>query len=70
MIDYQSIIEHIHNDLSKRKSYGEVASYIPELAMVDAEKFGVCLTTVDGNVYIPATGKPNFQFKVLSRFCS
>ena len=64
MIDYQSIIEHIHSDLSKRKSYGEVASYIPELAMVDAEKFGVCLTTVDGNVY--HTGDWQTQFSIQS----
>jgi glutaminase len=30
---------------------GEVASYIPELASVDSDLFGICLTTVDGAVY-------------------
>lgn len=28
-----------------------MASYIPELASVDSEKLGVCLTTVDGHVF-------------------
>ena len=51
MTDYQTIIEQIHSDLSKHKSYGEVASYIPELALVDAEKFGICLTTIDGQTF-------------------
>lgn len=51
MIDYQTIIEQIYEDLLKRKNYGEVASYIPELAVIDAEKFGVCLTTIEGQTF-------------------
>ncbi len=52
MTDYQNIIEQIHHDLSRQKNYGEVASYIPELARVDDEKFGVCLTTIDGQQFV------------------
>jgi glutaminase len=51
MIDYQNIIEKIYHDLLKHKNYGEVASYIPELANIDTEKLGVCLTTIDGRMF-------------------
>ena len=51
MLDYQHIIEHIHNDLLKRKNYGEVASYIPELLEVNPDQFGVCLSTITGQHY-------------------
>ena len=63
MIDYQNIINTIHSDLLKRKNYGEVASYIPELAMVDAEKFGVCLTTVDGETYHAGAWQDQFSIQ-------
>lgn len=64
MIDYQSTIEEIHLYLNKRKNYGEVASYIPELAIIDAEKFGVCLTTVEGQSF--HTGDWQDQFSIQS----
>ncbi|WP_223787491.1 glutaminase [Marinicella meishanensis] len=49
--DYQRIIEQIHQELLLHKNYGEVADYIPELANIDSEQFGVFLHTVDGNNY-------------------
>ncbi len=63
MTDYQTIIEQIHNDLLKHKSYGEVAAYIPELAMVDAEKFGVCLSTIDGQIYHVGDWQEHFSIQ-------
>ncbi|NCX98074.1 MAG: glutaminase A, partial [Planctomycetia bacterium] len=30
---------------------GHVATYIPELAKADPEKFGLCVATIDGHVY-------------------
>jgi glutaminase len=34
-------------EVSGMKSYGDVASYIPELRKIDPEKFGVCVTTIN-----------------------
>lgn len=34
-------------EVSGMKSYGEVASYIPELRKVNPDKFGVCVTTIN-----------------------
>jgi glutaminase len=35
-----------YHEVMAMKNYGEVASYIPELLLVDENKFGVCLTSV------------------------
>ncbi len=64
MIDYQTIIEKIYNDLLKRKSYGEVAAYIPELAAVDSEKFGICLSKISGESF--SVGNWQDQFSIQS----
>lgn len=42
-MDYQKIIDTIHEDLRYQDVFGEVASYIPELAKVDPKKFGMHL---------------------------
>lgn len=46
----QSYLETLHARLSELRE-GEVADYIPELARVDPDSFGIALATVDGNVY-------------------
>jgi glutaminase len=34
---------------------GKNASYIPALAAVDSQLFGICVATVDGQTFRPAT---------------
>ncbi|KAA3639945.1 MAG: glutaminase [Proteobacteria bacterium] len=46
-MDYSQTIAHIHQQLLLEKNHGQVAGYIPELATVDSEKFGVCLINTD-----------------------
>jgi glutaminase len=43
---------------------GEVASYIPELATVDPDLFGVALATIDGRLW--TCGDAKFQFTIQS----
>jgi glutaminase len=43
---------------------GEVATYIPELAEVDPDQFGICIATVDGAMY--ETGDTRFHFTIQS----
>ena len=50
-IDYQAILEEIYRDVVNRPDDGKVASYIPELAIIDPSKFGVHLATIDGQHY-------------------
>jgi glutaminase len=43
---------------------GEVADYIPELARVDPDLFGICITMVDGTVY--EVGDTHHRFTIQS----
>ena len=46
---------------------GEVASYIPELASVDSELFGICLTTAGGAVYEAGDTRTGFTIQSMSK---
>ena len=48
MQDYKAILGVIYGDLSSKTNKGQVATYIPELAHVDKNKFGIHLKTIDG----------------------
>ncbi|WP_299391434.1 glutaminase [uncultured Gelidibacter sp.] len=54
MIDYQNVINTIHQNLKDEVNRGVVASYIPELAGVDINNFGIHLRLINGETY--ATG--------------
>ncbi|MGC1517000.1 MAG: glutaminase [Maribacter sp.] len=47
MIDYQGILNGINATASKAKNKGKNASYIPQLAKVDLNKFGIHLKTIE-----------------------
>lgn len=64
MSDYQSILEDIYNELSPRRGEGRVATYIPELAKVDATNFGMAVLTADGQLF--RVGKADDRFSIQS----
>ncbi|MDO5971472.1 glutaminase [Flavivirga aquimarina] len=64
MLDFQIILEAIYKDVIKSKNKGTVASYIPELACVDKNNFGVHLRTLDGKDY--GVGNFNEPFSIQS----
>ena len=47
-MNYKSLFKEIYDEISLHPDNGNVADYIPELGKIDPNKFGVCLTTVDG----------------------
>lgn len=63
-MDYLKIFSEISKELDEESFCGEVASYIPELGHVDPNKFGVHLTTVDGEHY--SFGNSNEKFSIQS----
>lgn len=62
-MNYQAIIERIHQEVLLQKNYGEVADYIPELAGIDDDQFGVCLAHVDGEIYRTGDWQPRFSLQ-------
>jgi len=63
-MDLQAILDGIHGDLAPRLGEGKVADYIPELAKVDPNQFGMAIATVDGRLY--SAGEADIPFSIQS----
>ena len=46
--NYQAILEQIHRDIEPWRTVGRAADYIPELANVPANSFGMAVVTTAG----------------------
>jgi glutaminase len=63
-MNYQKIITDIYHEVKSDENKGQVASYIPELAKVDSDYFGVCLTMLNEEQY--GTGDCDVKFSIQS----
>ncbi len=63
-MDYQRIIDGIAREVQPLFVRGRVADYIPALASVPRDKFGMAVLTVDGELY--ATGDAGEAFSIQS----
>ncbi len=70
MQDYQEILEQIHESLKKIDNAGEVASYIPELANVPKDKFGIHLHLITGETYSVGDALEKFSIQSISKVLS
>ena len=59
----QKIVDDIHRKY-KNVDEGAVATYIPELGKADPRAFGICLVTVEGQVF--TAGDWNMEFTIQS----
>jgi len=69
-MDYQSIIENIYQEVLQNENQGAVASYIPELAKVNPDQFGVCLQTLDNAEYGIGDWQTKFSIQSISKVLS
>ena len=51
MLDFQKVLETIYQNALKASDKGTVATYIPELAHINKDNFGIYLRTFDGKNY-------------------
>lgn len=65
--NYQAILEQIHRDIAPWRTTGRVADYIPELAKVPAERFGMAIVTLDGQVYSVGDAHERFSIQSISK---
>lgn len=63
-MNYTPILDDIRRDLQPYIGTGRVADYIPELAKVRADHFGMAIVTVDGQVH--CTGDADVRFSIQS----
>ena len=65
--DLAAIVSEIAADMLTRKDRGTVATYIPELANVDARRFGLVIVDVAGNVYAGGDSAVHFSIQSISK---
>lgn len=66
-MDYQKILEDIYKEIQPFAGKGEQASYIPALAKVDPNQFGIALTTTSGETYSHLKAQTRFSIQSISK---
>ena len=66
-LDYQNIISKIYADLIGKENLGKVPDYIPELACIDENKFGVNLTDLEHNSFGAGDFEQKFSIQSISK---
>jgi len=69
-IPYQAIIEELYHAILEMQDDGKVAQYIPELASVSSEKFGVHLCALDGQEYSVGDSEEKFSIQSIVKVLS
>ncbi len=65
--DLQSVVTEIADEMAQRPDRGEVASYIPELAGVDANAFGMVVIDADGTIAAGGDSDAPFSIQSISK---
>ncbi len=66
-INYQAILDEIHQEVLPLLPGGTVATYIPQLASVSPQKFGMAVQTVDGEVFQVGQALEPFSIQSISK---
>lgn len=66
-MDYKKILEEIYQEILPYAQKGHQADYIPALAKVDPDQFGMCLTTVHGEEYTHMKADTRFSIQSITK---
>ena len=66
-MDYQKIIEDICREIRPFAEEGKQADYIPALAKINPDQFGICLRTVDGQIYAHQQADTRFSIQSIAK---
>lgn len=66
-MNYNAILQEIYTEAKSLPTIGNVASTIPELAKIDPNKFGIHLTTIDGEDFGIGDSSEKFSIQSVSK---
>ena len=66
-MNYQELLENISNEVRCYAGIGKVADYIPELAKVSPDHFGMSIKTVDGEMVSVGDASVRFSIQSISK---
>ena len=69
-MNYHEILENIYQEILPYAQHGKQADYIPALAKVNPDQFGMCLHTVEGDVYDIQSSQTRFSIQSISKVFS
>ena len=70
MIDFQGVLTSINETASNEKDKGKIADYIPELAKVDVDNFGIHLIDIQQNSFSAGKSDEKFSIQSISKVLS
>lgn len=69
-MNFERIINEIYQESILQPKLGEIAKYIPELAEVNPDKFGISLTTLQGDSFNVGNADERFSIQSISKALS
>ncbi|MBR2400796.1 MAG: glutaminase [Tidjanibacter sp.] len=69
-MDYQEILEDIYQAIQPYAKEGKQADYIPELAKVNPDQFGMCINTIYGETASVGAADTRFSIQSISKVLS
>ena len=66
-MEIQPLLRSILDDLASFREAGQIANYIPELANIDPNKFGICLQLLNGDCYGVGDFEERFSIQSISK---
>lgn len=66
-MDYERVLAQIHEVVKPLLGQGKVATYIPELAKVSPDRFGMAVVTVSGDVFSVGHAQELFSVQSISK---
>ena len=66
-MDYQQILKNIHEEIMPYAKEGKQADYIPELAKVNPDQFGMCIHTIYGETASIEQADTRFSIQSISK---
>lgn len=69
-MDYQEILEDIYQAIQPYAKEGKQADYIPELAKINPDQFGMCINTIYGETASVGAADTRFSIQSISKVLS
>lgn len=66
-MEYQQILENIYQSIRPYAKEGKQADYIPELAKVNPDQFGMCIHTIYGEIFSIEQADTRFSIQSISK---
>lgn len=66
-MNYQGLLEEIHQEVQPLFGQGKVADYIPGLAEIEARKLGIAIQTIAGDCYEVGDSRERFSIQSISK---